>query len=154
MYLAGPDKDKIKSFRVKHKLLIEDCAYMANVAFFTWQEWERGRKVMPAATWELLNLKACPGSQVYKSIRKQNNLRITKVGKCINCKHWEGDKDVIEARCGKLSLSKNDNNIGIEDSRKNGIVVYAYKPIHGIGYDFVTSPFFGCPNHLPTRKRK
>lgn len=51
------NQSDIKEARESLGLKQRECAAICRVALRTWQAWEYGTRTMPAAAWELFNLK-------------------------------------------------------------------------------------------------
>lgn len=48
--------DAIKAARTAHGLSQSQAALLIGASVRTWQEWEQGRRKMPAAKWALFNI--------------------------------------------------------------------------------------------------
>lgn len=55
--MESPTPDAIKALRKKHNLQQNEVGAMVYVARRTVQYWEDGARAMPAAAWELLNIR-------------------------------------------------------------------------------------------------
>jgi len=52
--------DEIRAARVSANLTQRQAAHVVGAAERTWQDWERGRRNMPSAKWELFVIKTKP----------------------------------------------------------------------------------------------
>lgn len=55
--MSSPDRHMIKVARWTLKKTQEQCAEVIGAKKRTWQDWEGGRRNMPAAKWELFRLR-------------------------------------------------------------------------------------------------
>ena len=55
--VSSPPPDEIRAFRIRARITQATAASMIHATLRAWEDWEQGRRNMPAAKWELFLLK-------------------------------------------------------------------------------------------------